>query len=238
MHDEAAIWAGIPDSIQGFMFRESGRVPFSDSQSAVAYLSEVWELSHNDDAPRWFTGTVEDHNLKVHFMFAGGVAFRGAQTLANNVKKDLDKKYKRAIKRGQKAWEERLEDPETIRRLLIAFGHTPEVADAALAASKPVQRTPSAHLESAVQQALLIGDVNQQAETVLAWKFKIDGEGPWTLRDIVKDNDLDPDVLAGWLPELVEACPKVGDTYLLGGGAAAITTWERVSQRVRDAAPR
>lgn len=103
---------------------------------------------------------------------------------------------------------------------------------------KPPQRTPAQRLEHAVQQALFLGNVPKQAKTVLAWKFRMDGEGPWTLRDIVKDNDLDPDVLAGWLPELVEACPKVGDTYLLGGGAAAITTWERVSQRVRDAAPR
>ena len=93
-----------------------------------------------------------------------------------------------------------------------------------------VRKTPARKLPlvEAVRQALDLGHVNKRAEAVLAWKFKIDGEGPWTLRDIVKDNDLDPDVLAGWLPELVEACPKVGDTYLLGGGAAAITTWERV----------
>ena len=90
------------------------------------------------------------------------------------------------------------------------------------------RRAPGAALEHAVQQALLMGEVPKQAKTVLAWKFMMDGEGPWTLRDIVKDNDLNPDVLCGWLCELVEACPKVGDTCVLGGGAAAITTWERV----------
>lgn len=289
MH-EYAIWAGIPASIDGFMFRESGRAPFSDAQSAVVFLSEIHELAQGDDTPKWVTNTLDAHDVTAHFGKNGEVNFRGkaAVTLANAVCKDLEKKYNRAIARGKKILAERQRDPEAVQRMLVALGLTPEAAEDAIATArakkgareeasrayraaargkhaahelsgptrdrsveayqrdrrdrlidnalrgrapashKPPQRTPAQRLEHAVQQALLLGNVPKQAKTVLAWKFRMDGEGPWTLRDIVKDNDLDPDVLAGWLCEVVEGCPHVGDTCVTGGGAAATTTWERV----------
>lgn len=180
---------------------------FQDAQAAAVFLSELHGAGEHADAPKWFTDILREHMLGAHFNGRDvRIQGRAAMSLADALRHDVKSGYARARKRQ---------------------GSTPP-SRRAPTSHKPPQRTPGQRLEHAVQQALLLGNVPKQAKTVLAWKFRMDGEGPWTLREIVKDNDLNPDVLCGWLCEVVEGCPHVGDTCVTGGGAAATTTWERV----------
>lgn len=73
--------------------------------------------------------------------------------------------------------------------------------------------------------ALSRASADNQVERVIEWYVRMDGDGPFRLYDVLKENE--PETYPSWLPEVLTMV-RVGDTVVTGGGAAAETEWKRV----------
>lgn len=79
-----------------------------------------------------------------------------------------------------------------------------------------------------VRRALDEQHVDLTAETILRWHFTIDGDGPWSLREIAETNE--EAGFEGWLPTVADECRKVGNSVEVDFGAGGRMLFTRVSK--------